>query len=147
MFKHFLVPISNPLVNKLELQKLIQLAIKEFAKVTLVYVSDPVGPYMDTESVARIKDSEKAHKKASKDLAKQLFKNYLVFFPSEIKVDTLHVIRPNIADGVVEAAEKVSADVVVMNSHKKNGIKNIFLKDEACDIILHSKFPVLILNS
>ena len=34
----------------------------------------------------------------------------------------------------------------VMNSHKKNGIKNIFLKDEACDIILHSKFPVLILN-
>ena len=147
MFKHFLVPISNPLFNKKELYKIIQLAIKEVAKVTLVYVSDPIGPFMDSESVTRIKDSEKIHKKASKDFAKRLFKKYLILFPSEITVDTLHVIRPNVADGVVEAAEKVSADVVVMNYHNHNGIKNIFLNDKAYDIISNSKFPVLILNS
>ena len=63
-----------------------------------------------------------------------------------MKVDEIHITHPNISDGIIEAAKKSKADVIAMASHKRTGMKGIFLRSEAHEVILHSTIPVLILN-
>ena len=42
MFKHILAPISGDSITKSELDQVVTLASKDSAKITLVYVSDPI---------------------------------------------------------------------------------------------------------
>jgi len=146
MFKHLLVPISGDKLTKQEIKEVIKLASIDQAKVTLVYVSDPLGPYMYSDLASQVIISEKIHQKACKDFAKRLFDKSKALMPKDLIVDTLHISHPNIADGIIEAAEKSKADVIVMASHKRSGIKGFFLRGEAHEVILHSKLPVMILN-
>lgn len=147
MFKHILAPISGDDLTKLELKKIIRLAKLDGAKITLVYVSDPLGPYMYSDMVNEVLISEKAHQKACKDFAKHLFTKSKALIPEGLEVASIHVFHPNIADGVIDVAEQVEADVIMMASHKRKGIKGFFLRGEAHEIILHSKIPVLVLNA
>ncbi len=147
MFKHILAPISGDDLTKLELKKIIRLAKLDGAMITLVYVSDPLGPYMYSDMVNEVMISEKAHQKACNDYAKHLFAKSKALIPEDIEVRSIHIFHPNIADGIIDAAEQVNADVIMMASHKRKGIKGFFLRSEAHEVILHSKVPVLILNA
>jgi nucleotide-binding universal stress UspA family protein len=147
MFKNILAPISGDDLTKSELKEIIKFAKIDQAKITLVYVSDPLGPYMYSDMANQMVISEKAHKKACADYAKHLFEKSKAMMPKELEVETLHIFHPNIEDGVIEAAEQIKADVIMMATHKRKGIKGFFLRGEAHEVILHSKIPVLILNT
>ena len=49
MFKNMLVPISYDTLTKAEIKTVIKLAKSDSAKLTLVYVSDPIAPYSSSE--------------------------------------------------------------------------------------------------
>ncbi|MBU3551343.1 universal stress protein [Polynucleobacter sp. MWH-Berg-3C6] len=146
MFKKLLVPISNDVITKKELKKVIKLAKLDNARITLVYVSDPLAPYIYTESVNNLMISEAAHKKACEAFAKKLFLKAKVALGSDLAVDSYHIVHPNIADGILEAAKKAKADAIVMSSHKRTGLAGLLLHSEAQEVILHSTIPVVILN-
>jgi nucleotide-binding universal stress UspA family protein len=146
MFKKILVPISNDAITKKELKKLAKLAKSDDAAIGLVYVSDPLSPYVYTESVNSLMISEAAHKKACADCAKKLFAKASTQIGQDLKVSTFHIIHPNIADGILEAAKKFKADAIAMASHKRTGISGFLLHSEAQEVILHSHIPVVILN-
>jgi nucleotide-binding universal stress UspA family protein len=70
MFKKIAVPISGDAISKKELNKIAKLAKIDNADIVLVYVSDPLAPYVYTESVNNLLISEAAHKKACAEFAR-----------------------------------------------------------------------------
>ena len=146
MFKNLLVPISGDALTKAELKQAIKLARADGAKITLAYVSDPMMPYSSSQIQSVLALSQKEYQKHCEVFASKLFAKAKKLIGSEVKVGEIHISHPNISDGIIEAAKKSKADVIAMASHKRTGIKGIFLRSEAHEVILHSSIPVLILN-
>lgn len=146
MFKNLLVPVSGESITKKELNMAIKLAKLDGAKISLAYISDPVIPYSSSEVQSALAISAKEYKKVSAEFAKRVLAKARAVIGPDVNVQELHIYHPNISDGILEAAKKAKADVIVMASHKRTGLRGIFLRSEAQEVILHSKLPVLILG-
>ena len=142
MFKHLLVPVDGSDVSKKSLKKVAALAKADKAAVTLVYVSDPMPPMVYSDSTMGYGISQKDHKKVCEAFAQDVFKKSTV----GIKVNTLHIADSNLSEGILEGAKKAKADVIVMASHKRTGIKSVLLGSETHEVIVHAKLPVLVLG-
>lgn len=145
MFKHFLVPVDGSDVSKKSLKQVAELAKRDGALVSLVYVSDPMPPSIYSDSTMGYGISQKDHQKACAAFAADVFKKATALLGPALKPKTLHIANVNLAEGILEGAKKAKADVIVMASHKRTGIKNILLGSETHEVIVHSKMPVLVL--
>lgn len=146
MFKHFLVPVDGSDVSKKSLKQVAELAKRDGAFVTLVYVSDPMPPTIYSDSTMGYGISQKDHQKVCAAYAADVFKKAATLLGPALKAKTLHVTNIDLAQGILEGAKKAKADVIVMASHKRTGIKNILLGSETHEVIVHSKIPVLVLG-
>ncbi len=146
MFKNLLVPVDGSDVSKKSLKKVAELAKADKAAVTLVYVSDPMPPMVYSDSTMGYGISQKDHKKVCEAYAADVFKKATVALGAGIKSSTLHIANGNLSEGILDAAKKAKADVIVMASHKRTGIKSVLLGSETHEVIVHSKLPVLVLG-
>ena len=146
MFKHLLVPVDGSDVSKKSLKKVAELAKAEGAAVTLVYVSDSLPPMVYSDSTLGYGVTQKDHQKACDAYAKDVFKKATTLMGASIKAKTLHISNSNLSEGILDGAKKSKADVIVMASHKRTGIKGILLGSETHELIVHSKLPVLVLG-
>lgn len=146
MFKHLLVPIDGSDVTKRALKKVLDLAKKDKASITLVYASDPMPPMVYSDSSLGYGFSQQDHKKACDAFAKNLFKSALAVLGTGVVVRTLHTFSPSLAGGVLAAAKKTKADAIVMASHKRTGIKGLLLGSQTNEVIVHSTLPVIVLG-
>ena len=48
------------------------------------------------------------------------------------------------AEGIVETAEKIGADLIVMASHGRRGLGRLLLGSQTANVLAHSKIPVLV---
>jgi len=146
MFKHLLVPVDGSDVSKKSLKKVAELAKADGAAVTLVYVSDSLPPMVYSDSTMGYGVTQKDHQKACEAYAKDVFKKAVSALGTSTKAKTLHISNSNLSEGILEGAKKSKADVIVMASHKRTGIKGILLGSETHEVIVHSKLPVLVLG-
>ena len=146
MFKNILVPVSGDALTKSELKMAIKLAKLDKAKITIAYVSNPIIPYSSSEIQSVLAVSPTEYKKYCEAFASKLFTKVRKLIGNELNTSELHIYHPNISDGIIEAAKKSKADVIAMASHKRDGIRGLFLRSEAHEVILHSSIPVLVLN-
>ena len=146
MFKHLLVPVDGSDVSKKSLKKVAALAKADGAAVTLVYVSDPMPPLVYSDSTMAYGISAKEHKDACAEYAKDVFKKSATALGASIKAKSLHIQNSNLSEGILDGAKKAKADVIVMASHKRTGIKGVLLGSETHEVIVHSKLPVLVLG-
>jgi nucleotide-binding universal stress UspA family protein len=146
MFKHLLVPVDGSDVSKKSLKKVAQLVKADTAAVTLVYVSDPLPPLVYSDSTIGYGITQKDHIKVCEAYAKDVFKKAATALGAGIKAKTLHLSNANLSEGILEAAKKSKADVIVMASHKRTGIAGVLLGSETHEVILHTKLPVLVLG-
>jgi nucleotide-binding universal stress UspA family protein len=146
MFKRLLVPVDGSDVSKKALKKVAELAKADKASVTLVYVSDPMPPMVYSDSTMGYGISQKDHQKVCEVFSKDIFKKATLALGAGLKVNTLHVPNSNLAEGILEGAKKSKADVIVMASHKRTGIKSVLLGSETHEVIVHAKLPVLVLG-
>lgn len=146
MFKHLLVPVDGSDVSKKALKKVAQLASADKAAVTLVYVSDPLPPTVYSDSTMGYGISQKDHQKVCAAYAQDVFKKAAAALGSSVKAKSLHVSNTNLSAGILDAAKKVKADVIVMASHKRTGIKGLLLGSETHEVIVHATLPVLVLG-
>ena len=59
---------------------------------------------------------------------------------------TIHISDSHPADGIIEAAQEVGADLIVMASHGRRSVQRLLLGSQATEVITHSKVPVLIVR-
>jgi nucleotide-binding universal stress UspA family protein len=48
-------------------------------------------------------------------------------------------------EGILAAAKKAKADVIMMASHKRTGLKGVFMGSDTHAVIVHSKLPVVVI--
>ena len=63
-----------------------------------------------------------------------------------LMIKTLVVKSDDISEGLVKAATKYKADLIVMASHGRKGIKRVLLGSETQNVLTHSTVPVLVLR-
>ena len=63
-----------------------------------------------------------------------------------VKVQTVVVQSDLVAEGIIAAATKYNADLIVMASHGRRGLTRLLLGSETQHVLTHSHTPVLILR-
>jgi len=63
-----------------------------------------------------------------------------------IECNAVHVDNRLPYVGIMEAAEKVDADLIVLSSHGRRGIAGLLLGSETAKLLTHTKVPVLVVR-
>ena len=63
-----------------------------------------------------------------------------------VKTKTVTVKSDLVSDAIIAAAKKQKADLIVMASHGRKGIKRLLLGSETQQVLTHSHIPVLVLR-
>lgn len=63
-----------------------------------------------------------------------------------VNVKSLVVKSDVVSDAIMAAAKKNKADLIVMASHGRKGIKRLLLGSETLQVLTHSQIPVLVLR-
>lgn len=144
MFKHILVPVDGSATAQIAVQKSIGLAQAFGSCVTAIFVIDPypfsgIGTdfaYGQSEYLSAATAEANAAIKATKT----------VFEKAGVPVDTLVVESHAAWRGVVDAAESMQADLIVMGSHGRSGLEKLVLGSVTQAVLSHTKLPVLVVR-
>jgi nucleotide-binding universal stress UspA family protein len=63
-----------------------------------------------------------------------------------VPVKSLVIKSDVVSDAIIAAAKKHKADLIVMASHGRKGIKRLLLGSETQQVLTHSHIPVLVLR-
>jgi nucleotide-binding universal stress UspA family protein len=63
-----------------------------------------------------------------------------------VECKLIHVPDKHPAEGIIAAAEEAGANLIVMASHGRRGVRRLLLGSQAAEVIAHSKVPVLIIR-
>ena len=66
--------------------------------------------------------------------------------PRGVKVKPILAKSDVVSDAVIAAAKKHKADLIVMASHGRKGVKRLLLGSETQQVLTHSEIPVLVLR-
>jgi nucleotide-binding universal stress UspA family protein len=89
--------------------------------------------------------AEENHKKNCESYAQKLFDLAIKELGQTIKCDTRHLYNVNVFEGIVEASKESKVDAILMASHKRTGLKSLFMGSDTSAVIKHTKLPVLVI--
>lgn len=144
MFKHILVPIDGSPTAQLAVSKAIGLSQAFGSRVSAIFVIDPY-PFTGVGSdfaygQAEYLNAATAEANAAIRNAKEVFK------AAGVDVST-SVVEANTAwRGVVQAAESMQADLIVIGSHGRSGLEKLVLGSVAQAVLSHTRLPVLVVR-
>lgn len=145
MFKSILVPVVDDMVTPKIMKQISSLIQDDGASVVLTYISDPRAPFVYARKASDYKISDANHKKACAQHAKELLEKASNMMGQGIKVKTHHEYSPVVYEGVLSAGKKTGVDAIMMASHKRIGLKGVFMGSETHAVIVHSKLPVIVI--
>ena len=145
MFKTVLIPVVDDMVTPKIMKQISGLIGADGANVVLAYISDPRAPFIYAHKASDYRISDANHKKACAQHAKELLEKASSMLDRSIKVKTHHEYSAVIYEGILNAAKKSSVEAIMMASHKRMGLKGVFMGSETHAVIVHSKLPVIVI--
>lgn len=139
--KRILVPIDFSDCSKKALQYALPLAKEHRAALTLVFVVPPAygaGEYGGID-YAQLEGSMKEG--GEKELAKLVVDEVR----DEVPVDTL-VLVGSPARQIIETARSLPADLIVISTHGRTGLKHVFLGSVTEHVVQQAPCPVLVVR-
>lgn len=140
--KKILVPVdfsecsSNALRQAVHLAQMFKAKIEIIHVITPVYItattSDMLIPYDNLNYKNLLKDAEKKLIKIAKEI--QTHESVSVSVNTQLNV---------VYTGILERAQKINADLIIMGTHGTSGIKEFFAGSNAFRVVKHSGCPVL----
>ena len=145
MYKRILVPVDGSATSTAGLQQALRFARDQKAMLRIIHIVDEavlaeysgLGDNAGELIQIMIDDGKKTLSDAMK-LAKQ----------RGIKAESVmyeKLLSP-LADLILKEAKKWRADVIVMGTHARSGVKRFFLGSEAEAIVRASRLPVLLIH-
>lgn len=144
---HILVPTDFSQASELAIEAAAVLARQLGAKITLVHVHDPEAlrpPATLGWNQERQQGVEKEIEQAIEQSFAELKKERLAGV--EI-ADTVILHDSSAAHAICAYAEKIGADLVVIATHGRTGLKHLLIGSVAERVVRHSSVPVLTLRS
>ncbi len=144
MFKHILVPVDGSSTSGQAMAKAIAIAEAFKSMVTVIYVIDPyafTGVGTDfSYGQAEYLGAATAEANEAIKAAKQAFQNHGITVTASI-VEGHAIYR-----GILETAESVNADLIVMGSHGRRGLEKLVLGSVTAQVLSHTHLSVLVVR-
>jgi nucleotide-binding universal stress UspA family protein len=140
MYKHILIATDGSEIANKAMPHAIELAKPLGAKLSAVTVTEPYDAVVSAESHGDY--NEQSEESAAEILS-------VVTSAAEaagIECDALHQDNRWPYEGVIEAAEKVGADLIVVGSHGRRGIEGLLIGSQTTKLLTHSKIPALVVR-
>lgn len=148
MYKHILIAIDGSEIAERALTQGLMIAQKLIAKVTLVHVTE-LWSALDMAHNTRegirnpIVEFEKIAAASANRLLEDATKKAAVV---SVPCKSIHVRDRHPAEGIIETAKEVRADLIVMGSHGRRSIGRLFMGSQAVEVLSHTKVPALIVR-
>ena len=139
--KRILVPIDFSDCAKKALRYAIPLAKEHEASITLLYVVPPDYAVGEYGGIAYTTLHEEARTTGERELAAFAVDEVR----SEVPADTL-VRSGSPAFEIIEAAKALPADVIVISTHGRTGLKHVLLGSVTENVVRHAPCPVLVVR-
>lgn len=144
MFKHLLVPVDGSSTSRQAVEKAIAIAKAFKSAVTAIYVIDPyafTGVGTDfSYGQAEYLSAATAEANQALQAARQACEDQGIAVTSSV-VEGHAVYR-----GILETAESVHADLIVMGSHGRHGLEKLVLGSVTAQVLSHTQLPVLVVR-
>ena len=146
MYKHILVPVDGSASSMRGLQEAVRLAKNQKARLILLHV---VEEQFVTQAAEAMVFSEKLFESMRAGGRKVLARAEALASKGGVKA--LAVLRESItvpvADMVVREARKQRADLIVIGTHGRRGLKRAVMGSDAEDVVRASPVPVLLVRA
>jgi len=144
MFKHILVPVDGSPTAQKAVEKAAGLARAFGSAVTAIYVIDPY-PFTGLGSDFAYGQSE--YLAAATAEAKEATAAAHATLTQAGVAVTTRVIEAHAAwRGILETAESLGADLIVMGSHGRRGLEKMVLGSVAQRVLSHAHLPVFVVR-
>lgn len=144
MFKHILVPVDGSSTAGQAINKAIAMAEAFKSAVTVIYVIDP---YAFTGVGADFSYGQAEYLSAASAEANEAIKHAKQAFQDHGITVTASVVEGHaIYRGILETAESVGADLLVMGSHGRRGLERLVLGSVTAQVLSHAHLPVLVVR-
>jgi len=146
MYKQILVPIDGSDTAQRGLEEAIALARHLGASLRLMHVVDPIAVYIGMSSLASLPEGVLELREDGERLLKE---GLALAIKAGVKAD-IHLEEcpaPNVGKLIVEAAQRWPADLVVMGTHGRKGVRHVVLGSDAEDVVRRSPVPVLLVRA
>jgi nucleotide-binding universal stress UspA family protein len=148
MFEHIVVPLDGSAVAEEALPVAVTLSQTYGSRLTLLRISTSNQIYL-TEFTLGLPDAADLYSQLRLQAAMEA-QSYLeeqVEKLAEAGISCSHTMveSTRIADGIVQAAEEVSADLIVMSTHGRSGFRRLLLGSVAEGVLRQSAIPVLLI--
>ena len=141
-YNNILIAIDDSDCSMNAVKNGIELAQKLSANVMLLSIVD-VTNLIDSASVGAIidKDVEEIYEEQATKLIERVMKKYPYSKTTAISEEGIA------KEAIISIADKHKADLIVMGTHGRTGLKHLFIGSVAEHVIRHSKIPVLVIPS
>lgn len=148
MYKHILVPVDGSDLSNKAVDHASRLAMAAGSKLTLVYVLQHAHlTGAGGEHNALIREYLKGRDEDLKKEAEALLEKSVTRAKSTgMDCSGEVVFEANPYVGIIDTAEKLRCDLIVMASHGHRGLNAVLLGSETTKVLTHSKVPVLVVR-
>jgi nucleotide-binding universal stress UspA family protein len=143
MFKHVLIPTDGSELSGKALTNGIAFARSVGARLTVLTSSTPyhivaVAPAMVTDS----REQYLANAEAS--ARKILAEAEKAARAADLRCETIYLVSEHPYQAIIETAQAVGCDLILMASHGRKGLAATLLGSETQKVLTHCKLPVLV---
>jgi nucleotide-binding universal stress UspA family protein len=144
MFKHILLATDGSASAEHAAKKALELARVHGAHVTAAYVVDPY-PYIGIGEVNPM--ALQSYMTAAQNASTQVFVKLAdLAAATGVQLQVQLVENMQAARGIVQLADQVAADLIVIGSHGRSGVEKLVLGSVAAKVIALSTRPVLVIR-
>ncbi len=144
LYQHILVPIDGSETSMVAMKEAIKLGKALNSKITVVQVMalDPfiADAYVKTGETNELIERTRTYLLDILEQAKQQFSN------EGITVETKLLEGFVVHEEIIQAAQDLKADLIVMGSHGRTGVRKLVLGSVAQKVLGESHIPVLIVR-
>ena len=147
MFKRILVATDGSSLSKKAVNSAISLAVTCDAElVALKIVPRYPQSYFEGSVALSADDVKRVEKQWTEDAQTIVDAVKKTGEAKGLKVKAAVAKSDVVSDALIAAAKKHKADVIVMASHGRRGVKRLLLGSETQQVLTHSEIPVLVLR-
>lgn len=147
MYKRILVTTDGSSLSKKAVASAVQLASLTGAELVAVRVI-PHYPqsYFEGSLPLSMLEIGKIEKQWADDAQSAVDAVKKAADAKDVKIKTVVVKSDVVSDAIINTAKKQKAELIVMASHGRRGIKRLLLGSETQQVLTHSAIPVLVLR-
>lgn len=146
MYTHILIPTDGSELAHKGVSHALSLAKALGSRVTIITATEPYPRVYGDGWTPGPEDYKRFEEENNKGAAEILAKVKAEADRMGVPAQTEYVANAHAATAIVEAAERLKCNLIVMSSHGRRGIVRMLLGSQTSEVLAHSPLPVLIVR-